>query len=205
MKTPANIFNFGAPGLDKIKELNLLKREVLSEAIGFQLDKKYFMVTYHPVTLFQSAGASGLSNLLSVLDEYPDYQLIISYPNADTNYRELIDILNQYYQKNKHRTFLSRSLGQLKYLSCLKHCEFVIGNSSSGIIEAPTLGIPTINIGDRQKGRITGDTVINCDDRKEAIKNAIDEALSKKFSKRFKIAKNPYGSGDASKKLWKNL
>ncbi len=204
-ENPANIFNFGAPGLDNIKELNLLKREVLSEAIGFQLDKKYFMVTYHPVTLSQSAGASGLSSLLSVLDEYPDYQLIISYPNADTNYRELIDILNQYYRKNKNRTFLSRSLGQLKYLSCLKHCEFVIGNSSSGIIEAPTLGIPTINIGDRQKGRITGDTVINCDDRKEAIKNAIDEALSKKFSKRFKIAKNPYGSGDASKKIVEKL
>ena len=78
-------------------------------------------------------------------------------------------------------------------------------NSSSGIIEAPTLGIPTINIGDRQKGRITGDTVINCDDRKETIKNAIDEALSKKFSKRFKIAKNPYSSGDASKKIVEKL
>jgi len=204
-ENPSNIFNFGAPGLDNIKNMTLLKRDELSKAIGFKLGQKYLMVTHHPVTLSPSSAPLELLNLLSVLDEYPEYQLIITYPNADTKGKELIDILNQYYMKNKNRIFLSRSLGRFKYLSCLKYCEFVIGNSSSGIIEAPSLSIPTVNIGERQKGRITGDTVISCGVTREAIRNAINDAVSEKFSKQIKSAKNPYGNGDASKKIVEKL
>ena len=128
-------------------------------------------------------------NLLSILDEYPDYQLIISYPNADTKNRAIIELLEKYYLKDKKRTFLTHSLGLQKYLSAVKHCELVVGNSSSGIIEAPTLGVPTVNIGDRQKGRIHGYSVLNCDDSLASIRKTMAHALSSDFRQLCKNAK----------------
>ena len=200
-ENPEHIFNFGAPGLDSINNLKLLEKNDISKAIGFELNKKYFIVTHHPVTLSSSSGTEGLTNLLSALDEYPQYQVIISYPNADTNSRELIELIDNYYLKNKKRIFLSRSLGQLIYLSSIKHCEMVIGNSSSGLIEAPAFKVPTVNIGNRQKGRTTGESVINCDDSKTSITNAINKALSNDFKKKLKNTMNPYGNGGASEKI----
>ena len=198
---PDRVFNTGAPGIDSIKKLPLIARENLSEAINFNLDKPYFVVTYHPVTLESGGGARSLECLLTVLDQYPEHQLIISYPNADTDGRRLIKILDEYQSLNPERVFLVRSLGQLRYLSVVKHCVAVLGNSSSGLIEAPTFGVPTLNIGDRQKGRLCGDTVINCGESKHEISKGIEKIMDSEFQKCCRSSINPYGVGDSSEKI----
>jgi len=198
---PERIFNFGAPGIDSIVNLELLKREELSDAIGFCLEKPYFMVTYHPVTLEVDGASDSLVNLLKVLDDYPDHQLIITYPNADTNGRKLIEILDEYHSLNPARILLTKSLGQLRYLSAIKSCDAVIGNSSSGLIEAPTFNVPTVNIGNRQKGRVSGDTVLHCYESIESIRDAICKAVSSDFTKSCNKSINPYGAGNSSKRI----
>tara|TARA_B100001741_G_C16527819_1_gene587979 strand:+ start:161 stop:1324 length:1164 start_codon:yes stop_codon:yes gene_type:complete len=204
-ENPKNIFNYGAPGIDNIKKLKLLNKKDLSQKFNISFDAPYFMATYHPVTLTENDGEKELANLITALDAYKDYQVIISYPNADTNSRVLIDILERYRDKNLERVHLFQSLGQLNYLSLLKHSKLVIGNSSSGIIEAPSLKTPTVNIGDRQSGRIKGETVISCKSNVDSIKKAIKKGLSKSFDEKCKRSKNPYGTGEASKKIIKSL
>ena len=163
------------------------------------------MVTYHPVTLESNGASSSLINLLNVLDEYPDHQLIITYPNADTNGRKLIKILDDYKTLNQSRVLLVQSLGQLRYLSLMKYCEAVIGNSSSGLIETPSFKVPTVNIGNRQKGRIGGDTVVSCDDSVDSIRHALEKALSQKFKLFCQDTVNPYGQGDSSARIVEQL
>ncbi|EKE75427.1 UDP-N-acetylglucosamine 2-epimerase [Gallaecimonas xiamenensis] len=204
-ESPERVFNVGAPGLDSILTLPLLARESLPQAIGFNLDKPYFLVTYHPVTLSAGGASQSLDQLLAVLDEYPDHQLVISYPNADTHSRKLIELLEGYRARHPERVFLVQSLGQLRYLSLMKHCVAVLGNSSSGIIEAPSLGVPTVNIGIRQKGRIAGASVVHCADDKAAMAAAIKSVLSPAFQERCRHAKNPYGEGGASQKIVETL
>ena len=200
-ENPDNVFNYGAPGIDSIKKIKLLNKRELSKKIHFSLNTPYFMVTYHPVTLSNSGGEEELNHLLQALDFYPNFNLIVSYPNADTNSRALIEGLEAYKNTNPERVYLSHSLGQLKYLSLLKHAELAIGNSSSGLIEAPSFKIPTINIGYRQSGRITGNTVISCDAKVKDIKKSIDKAISRGFKEKIKNSKNPYGDGKSSKKI----
>ncbi len=204
-ESPKNIFNYGAPGIDNIKKLKLLNKKDLSKKFNISFDNPYFMSTYHPVTLTENDGEKELKNLISALDAFKDYQVIISYPNADTNSRVLIEILEKYRDKNSDRVHLFQSLGQLNYLSLLKHSSLVIGNSSSGIIEAPSLKIPTIDIGDRQSGRIKGETVISCQSSINSIKKAIKKGLSKSFNEKCKKSNNPYGDGKASKKIIQSL
>ena len=198
---PENVFNYGAPGIDSILNLELLDKQKLSESINFDLSSPYFMITYHPVTLDNKGGLESLNNLNKVLDLYPDYKCIITYPNADTHGRKLIEVLNKYKDKYPERILLVQSLGQLRYLSLLKYTAAVVGNSSSGLIEAPTFNIPTINIGNRQKGRIAGDTVIQSGDSFEEIKEAFKTALSPEFNEVCKAAKNPYGDGKSSPRI----
>ncbi|GLR63050.1 UDP-N-acetylglucosamine 2-epimerase [Marinospirillum insulare] len=202
---PELVFNTGAPGIDSIKKLPLISKKELSSAVGFNLDKPYFVVTYHPVTLEVGGGSISLEYLLAALDEYPEYQAIISYPNADTDGRRLIKILDKYQELHPDRVFLVRSLGQLKYLSALKHCVAVLGNSSSGLIEAPTFGVPTLNIGNRQKGRLCGETVVSCGESKTEILAAMKKILNPDFQESCRKAINPYGSGNASEKIVKQL
>lgn len=198
---PDKVFNSGAPGIDSIVRLPLLKREQLSDAIGFKLENAYFLVTYHPVTLISGGVSEALENLLAELDRYPNYQVVVSYPNADTDGRHLIEILKAYRDAQPNRVHLVRSLGQLRYLSLLKHCKAVLGNSSSGLIEAPTFGVPTLNIGERQKGRLSGDTVLNCDSTRISILNGLKKILSPEFLEASTEAVNPYGIGAASRMI----
>ena len=197
-ENPNHIFNFGAPGIDNINKLNLLSRKDLSELMSFNLTKDFFIVTHHPVTLLDNSGIEELQNLLSILDEYQQFQLVISYPNADANNSDVIKILRAYAEREPQRIYLTKSLGQLKYLSCMSHAKLVIGNSSSGIIEAPSFKIPTINIGSRQRGRVKGKTIISCDGEAQTIKESIELSLSKKFRDSCQDAINPYGDGNAS-------
>lgn len=195
------VFNFGAPGIDNITRLPLLDKKALSESLDFELGEHFFLITYHPVTLGSDGASQALKNLLTVLDEYDDHQCIITYPNADTHGRQLIKILDDYQSKHPDRVLLSHSLGQVRYLSAMKHASAVVGNSSSGIIEAPTFGIPTVNIGHRQLGRLAGDTVIHCDESTDDIRKALQKAFDPTFLAMCMNSQNPYGNGDSSEKI----
>ena len=198
---PQKVFNVGAPGIDSIKSLKLIDRNALTASLGFDVTGPFIVVTYHPVTLNKDGALIALVNLLSVLATYPDLNFIITYPNADTHNQGLITALEAFKKEHCDQVLLVRSLGQLRYLSLLKHCEAVIGNSSSGLIEAPTFLKPTVNIGDRQGGRICGGTVINSDEDVPSITKALIKALSKDFREKCLSEHNPYGSGGSSKRI----
>lgn len=198
---PSHVFNVGAPGIDNIKHLSLMTVDKLSESLSFSLDTPFFLVTYHPVTLVKDGAIDALSNLLSALDTFQNYKIIFTFPNADTYGRNLITLLDNYSQKQSDRVLLIESMGQVRYLSALKHASGVIGNSSSGIIEAPSLHTPTVNIGNRQKGREASQSVIQCDESFEAIKSAISKILEPNFRQAMKQYSNPYESGNASNEI----
>ena len=198
---PQKVFNVGAPGIDSIKSLKLIDRNALTGSLGFDVTGPFIVVTYHPVTLNKDGALIALENLLSVLATYPDLNFIITYPNADTHNQGLITALEAFKKEHCDQVLLVRSLGQLRYLSLLKHCEAVIGNSSSGLIEAPTFLKPTVNIGNRQGGRICGGTVINSDEDVPSITKALIKALSKDFREKCLSEHNPYGSGGSSERI----
>lgn len=199
---PDRVFNVGAPGIDSINALKLMTRQELSESVAFDItNSPYIVVTYHPVTLSSDGAVKDLEQLLISLRQLENYKFIITFPNADTHGRALIPLLEKFEKELTGRVLLVQSLGQLRYLSALKHCDLVIGNSSSGLIEVPTFKVPTINIGNRQKGRIAGETVINCDGDEQSITKALRMALSPEFNDNCQRSKNPYGEGNSSEKI----
>ncbi len=196
-EAPERVRNVGAIGLDYLSRAELLTVEQLSQSLEFQLTRPFFLVTYHPVTLAEESPVESFQNLLSALDDFPEHQIIITYPNADDGGRKIIPILEAYASKNPERVLAIPSLGQLRYLSAVKLAAAVIGNSSSGIIEVPAFDVPTVNIGMRQKGRLAAKSVLSVSPEKEAIKNGVDKAISSTF----KDVDNPYGRGNASKQI----
>lgn len=202
---PSRVFSFGAPGLESIDKLALLDLPALSESIDFNLTENYFLVTYHPETLAADNGKQAVLALLDALDSFPQFNLLITYPNADSGGKELINLYQQYQQSQPNRVLLVQSLGQVRYLSSMKHCKLVVGNSSSGIIEVPSFHKPTINIGNRQKGRDHAATVLHCEGTKVAIERSISKALSSEFSKICSTANNPYGAGNVALNIVKTL
>lgn len=202
---PDRVFNVGAPGIDSIKRIKLLSRNEIQNVFNDKLNKPFFLVTYHPVTLSNSGMVDDLKCLLSVLRTFEDYQIILTYPNADDFGQEIINYIEKYAQEQPDQVFLVKSLGQLRYLSAMKHAEAVIGNTSSGIIEAPSFNVPTVNIGDRQKGRLASNSVIQCPADAENITKAINKALSKEFKNSLKFERNPYGNGGASEQIYRKL
>jgi len=198
---PERVFNVGAPGIDNIKHLPLLNQQQLSEALGLDETKPYFLITYHPETLMGNSGLDSLNALIAALDNFPSYDLLITYPNADTYGQALIDRLELLKREQPHRVHLFQSVGQLKYLSAMKYCKAVVGNSSSGIIEAPSFHVPTVNIGDRQKGRMASDTVIHCQEEQQDIEAALDKATSTAFLSDINNYENPYGDGNSCQKI----
>lgn len=202
---PDRVFNTGTPGLDNIDKLDLLSREDFEKSIDFEISSPTFLVTFHPVTLDYNSSENQFKELLKAFDKYPEATIIFTKPNADTNGRVVIQLIDQFTKSNGKRAVSFTSLGQLRYLSALSHVNVVIGNSSSGLTEAPSFKVPTINIGDRQKGRIKADSVIDCNPDTESIINAIQVSLSKEFKDKLKAVKNPYGEGGASNKILKIL
>lgn len=194
---PERVFVSGAPGIDNIRRLPLLDRAALESSLDFSLGQRCFLVTYHPVTLAQHSASNSMANLFVALDRFPDAQVIITYPNADAEGRQLIAQINDYAANQKQRVMVSSSLGQLRYLSALKQVDLVIGNSSSGLIEAPSFCTPAINIGDRQKGRLMADSVISCNESTDGIHAAMIQALSDAFHSQVLSTINPYGDGKA--------
>ena len=201
---PDHVFCVGGLGVDVIKRTKLLSRHQLEESLDFKLGRRNLLITFHPVTLEKNTSSHHMFELLSALGELRDTQLIFTMPNADTGGRALISLINEFCASRPYaKSFIS--LGHLRYLSCLKHCDAVVGNSSSGILEAPTLRIGSINIGDRQKGRLSSDSVINCDPDKASILQAIQKLYSLDFQESLKFSKSPYGDGNATSKIIKIL
>lgn len=176
---PKRVFNVGAPGIENIKKVPLMdKKELESTLDGFTFNDKTLLITYHPVTLENSTAEEQIQNLLSALDEYHDIKIIFTLPNSDTDGRVIIRLINEYVSKHQEKAIAYPSLGLKRYLSALQFVKAVVGNSSSGIIEVPSFGIPTLNIGDRQKGRIAADSVINCGTSKKDILEGLDKVLN---------------------------
>ncbi len=198
---PEKVFNFGAPGLDNIDNLPILSKGELEKSLDFKLGKKNLVVTFHPVTLELSTAKEQFQQLLLALDELSDTHIIFTKANADTDGRIINSLIDDYVSANSNKSIAFASLGQLRYLSALQHADAAIGNSSSGLIEAPSFKIGTINIGDRQKGRVKADSVIDCKPNKEAIKDALQQLYSSKFQKQLGEVRNPYDKGGTSKKI----
>ena len=174
----------------------------LENNLNFRFNKHNFLVTFHPVTLENNTSKKQFQNLLNAFKELKDTNIIFTKTNADTGGRIINVMIDSYTKRNKGRAISFASLGRLRYLSTMQYVDAVVGNSSSGIIEAPSFKIGTINIGDRQKGRIKADSVIDCKPDKESILMALKILYSKKFQKKLKDVKNPYEKeGDASKKI----
>jgi GDP/UDP-N,N'-diacetylbacillosamine 2-epimerase (hydrolysing) len=201
-ESPDRVFCFGAPGIDSIVSLPLMSREELAASIGFDLGKNFLLITYHPVTLGDAPTSDELDELLAALEELPeDLRWIITMPNADAGGRALAEQIRGFVQRHPHRAAAYTSLGQLRYLSAIKHCIAVVGNSSSGIIEAPAFGVGIVNIGDRQKGRVQAASVINCGPERQAIASALLHAVSPDYQQAASTVANPYGSAGASERI----
>lgn len=191
---PARVFNTGAIGLDNIQQLKLLGKKALENKLSFSFNGDVALVTYHPVTLEKETAAAQVKELLQALDKFPQLHILFTLPNADAGGRIIIKLIEKYVQQNPQRAKAFTSLGQLNYLSALQYCTLVAGNSSSGIIEVPEFSIPTVNIGDRQKGRERAASVIDTGTTAREIAGGIKKALSPAFIKKCKAVKNPYRS-----------
>jgi len=202
---PERVFNVGGLGIDNIKKLKLMNRDEFEDVIKFELWRKNLLVTFHSVTLEHATAKEQFQNLLDALDELEDTRIIFTKPNADTEGRIIIKMIDQYVSKNSHKAVAFVNLGQLRYLSAMQFMDGVVGNSSSGLAEAPTFKIGAINIGDRQRGRVKAESVIDCDSDKESILKALTKLYSKEFQDKLRNVRNPYGEGGAAEKIKKVL
>lgn len=198
---PDNVFNVGAIGIDSIRSLKLLNKVEFEKSIDFTLFKYNILVTYHPVTLEGQSASLQFKNILNALDSLKDTAIIFTHANSDRDGTIINNMINTYCDENKEKTVNIVSLGQLRYLSALKHVDVVLGNSSSGVLEVPYFSIPTINIGDRQKGRLMSESVINCNNDFEAIKSSLSKSFDHKFREKIKSQPKVYGDGTATESI----
>lgn len=201
-ENPKTVFNVGAIGLDNIKNVKLFSRKELEADLELSFEGKAALVTFHPVTLEKETPQKQFSKVLNALEKFPDLKLIFTMPNSDTGGREIIEMVKKI-TSIRSNAYAFTNLGQKRYLSVLNQVDLVIGNSSSGIVEVPFMGIPTINIGDRQKGRIMNESIINTTCETSTIAVAIKKALSKKRNSG--KTKNPYGNGTAAMQILQTI
>ncbi|MDB3938927.1 UDP-N-acetylglucosamine 2-epimerase [Candidatus Pelagibacter sp.] len=202
---PNRVFNVGGLGIENIKKLKLLSKKEFENSINFKLNKKNILVTFHPVTLEKQTSEKQFQEILEILDELEDTNIIFTKTNSDIDGKIINKMIDQFTFKNSNKSKSITSLGQLNYLSALKHVDLIIGNSSSGLLEAPSFKIGTVNIGDRQNGRLKAESVVDCLTDRKNIKEAIERVYSDKFQELLKKVKNPYGEECASQKIIKVL
>jgi GDP/UDP-N,N'-diacetylbacillosamine 2-epimerase (hydrolysing) len=201
---PDRVFLVGGLGVDAIKKLTLLDRASLEESLGFRLAARNLLVTFHPTTLENSTSGQQMTELLAALDPLVDTRLIFTMPNADTDGRVLFELINKFVAEHSNARVFT-SLGQLRYLSCIRHADGVVGNSSSGLAEAPTFAKGTINIGDRQRGRLKASSIIDCAPDRGAISAALTQLYTPAFQANLATVRNPYGDGGASERIVETL
>ena len=198
---PSRVYNVGALGVENIKNIKLLEKAELEKQLEFTFSDKTILVTYHPVTLENATSKEQFENVLNVLEKHKELKIIFTKSNSDTDGRIINQMIDEFAKVNPERCVVFTSMGQLRYLSALQFCTAVMGNSSSGIIEVPSFGIPTINIGERQRGRVCAETVINCGNGTEEIEEALQQALSVEFRNAIRYCKNPYEGENTSEKI----
>lgn len=197
---PDRVFLVGGLGVDSIKHLALFDRHALEGSLGITFGERNLLVTFHPATLERDSAAQQMASLLDALSERGDTELIFTLPNADTESRGLIAMIEDYARAHSN-AHVFKSLGQLRYLSCVAQVDGVVGNSSSGLTEVPTFKKGTINIGDRQRGRLMAESVINCRPTHGDIAAALATLYSSEFQLRLRTVRNPYGEGGASESI----
>ena len=202
---PEAVFNVGEPGVENCLKRELMSRDALADNLEFPYIKRdYSVVTFHPVTMENNTAESQMQELISAMEEIPDMAYIVTLANADAGGRMINEIWMR--EGKKHTNWLVvPSLGVLRYLSAVKYAKTVVGNSSSGVVEAPSMKTPTINIGDRQKGRMMADSVICCEPKREAIVRAMNTALTNEFQEKAKHIKSPFGDGSTSEKIMEHI
>lgn len=200
-ESPERVFNVGAIGIENIRKMPLMNKDELEKSLGITFQKELLLVTFHPVTLEDATSEVQFRNLISALDTIENTTIIFTKANSDTDGRIINEMIDDYTNEHLENTLAFTSMGQLRYLSAMKLASAVVGNSSSGIIEASSFKVPTVNIGDRQKGRMQAKSVINCEPNKEEICKALQVALSDEFSNQLADIKNPYGDGKVSGKI----
>lgn len=198
---PCRVFVSGSLGLDNILSVEYWPREKLERDLNFNFGTRSALVTFHPATLETELPEQQIAELLAALDNFPDLRLLFTQPNVDEGGRAIGQAIQKYIMARSERAMLVPSLGRTRYLSALRVVDMVIGNSSSGIIEAPSFGIATVNIGDRQQGRIRSASIIDCLSRREAIVDAINKALDREFRATLTGTANPYGDGHAASRI----
>ncbi|MBM3546549.1 MAG: UDP-N-acetylglucosamine 2-epimerase (hydrolyzing) [Alphaproteobacteria bacterium] len=199
-EAPERVFLVGAAGLDNIERLRFLDAATLEKEVGAALGC-FLLVTYHPTTLMPAESVRGATALLAALDRFPGHRVLVTGTNADSGGAEIRALVEDYAKMHPARVVLRESLGQLLYLSALKAAAAVIGNSSSGILEAPYLGVPTVNLGDRQRGRLRAASVIDCVETEEAIAAAIARALDPAYRATLDPSATPYGRPGAARRI----
>ena len=197
---PDNVFLVGGLGVDGVKNISLLSKDEIESSLGVKFQSKSLLVTFHPVTLEDETSEVQMKEVLSALSDLSDTTLIFTMPNADPGGLVLIKMIQEFVSQNTN-SFAFTSLGQLRYLSCMAQVDAVIGNSSSGLIEAPTFKKGSINIGDRQLGRLQASSIINCQPEKNSIGEAIRRVYSSEFQRSLVKTINPYGEGGASARI----
>jgi len=199
---PDRVYNTGNLGVENVKKLRLFSKDEIESSIGFKLTKETILLTYHPVTLGNQTDKSDIQNLFYALDECPNIRIVFTMPNSDTGSSAIVEAINEFVSRNSERSIAFKSLGVLRYLSVMNQVGAVVGNSSSGIVEAPSFGIPTLNIGDRQKGRLQANSILNCDTDKHSIVNGINTVLSNRMQIIAKSTINPYEQQDSAQKIF---
>lgn len=189
---PDHVFNVGSIGVENIKMLPLMSKDKIEKEIDFAIDDKTILVTYHPVTLGNRTAKEDIDDFIAALEEKKELRIIFTMPNSDTGGQAIVEAINAFVAKNPSRAKAFKSLGVLRYLSVMQQVNAVVGNSSSGLVEVPSFGIPTLNIGDRQKGRIAADSVYNCNTDKASILQGLDTIMSPTFKQKAAVTYNPY-------------
>ncbi|NOQ50675.1 MAG: UDP-N-acetylglucosamine 2-epimerase (hydrolyzing) [Desulfuromonadaceae bacterium] len=189
---PASVHNVGAIGLEYLNRGNFLDRETLEKALNFRFGKKNALATFHPVTLEHGTAETQFNQLLTALDKFDALKIIFTKANADTEGRIINQLIDDYVARAPDKSIAFTSMGHLRYLSSMRLVDIVVGNSSSGILEAPSFGVPTVNIGNRQKGRIKAASIIDCEPEQTAIVSAFHKALSNQFKTMAQKVDNPY-------------
>jgi len=196
-ESPNRVFHVGGLGVDNILRLKLLTRDELQTALDFELATRNLLITFHPVTLEHNSSAAQMDELLAALAKLEDTGLIFTMPNADTEGRAMFRRIEKFCTRHPNaRAYIS--LGQVRYLSCIQHVDGVVGNSSSGLAEVPSFKKGTVNIGDRQHGRLRSAGVIDCEPKRDAIATALERLFSNAFQTQLPAVENPYGNGGAS-------
>lgn len=204
-ENPKNVHNIGGMGIDVLKNIKLLNKKEIEEALKIRFKKKNFLVIFHPVTLEKTTSKKQFITILEVLKKFKNTNFFFSQSNADPDANVISKLAKKFVLRNKKNSIFFKSLGQQKFLSLMSISDVLIGNSSSGLLEAPSLKIPVVNIGNRQKNRMMAINIINCKPKKNDIRKAVFKALSPKFQNKIKKTKSPYGKGGASDKCIKIL